>query len=61
MERLKGFALCAVLTACAAATVLDAGCTAYGEMRGTMPLLSADPVSQWVAMVDSRMTGVCRK
>ncbi len=60
MKRLQGFLLCLALTACAAAVALDAGCTAYGEARLSMPALGADPLSQWVAELDSRMTGACR-
>lgn len=49
-----------VLTACAGALAVGAGCNAYGEMRLTMPTLGADPLSEWVALLDARMTGACR-
>lgn len=56
----RGVALFLVLTACAAAVVVDAGCNAYGEARSTMPKLGNDAVSAWVAMLDTSMTRVCR-
>lgn len=49
-----------ILTACAAAVAIDAGCTAYGEARLTMPPLGTDPLSEWVAILDTRMTRACR-
>lgn len=58
---MRGFALCLVLTACAAGAIVDAGCNAYGEMRLTMPRpLGEGPLAEWVAVLDSRMTGACR-
>ena len=57
---LRAVALFLVLTACAAAVVVDRGCAAYGEARATMPPLGTDAVSVWVAMVDTSMTRVCR-
>jgi hypothetical protein len=56
----RGVALFLILTACAGAVVVDAGCNAYGEARSTMPPLGGDPVSAWVAMLDTSMTRVCR-
>jgi hypothetical protein len=57
----RAAALFLALTACAAAVVADAGCTAYGELRLTMPRpLGDDPLALWVAVLDSRMTGACR-
>ena len=57
----KGLILFVVLTACAAAvTIRDAGCLTYGEARLSMPALGTDPLSQWVAVLDGRMTAVCR-
>lgn len=49
-----------VLTACAATLAVGAGCAAYGEARLSMPPLGNDPVSQWVALLDGRMTGACK-
>lgn len=57
---LRAVALFLVLTACAAAVVVDRGCAAYGEARATMPALGDDAVSAWVAMLDSAMTAACR-
>lgn len=52
--------LCLFTAACAAAAI-DAGCSAYGEMRLSMPRpLGAGPLAEWVARLDSRMTGACR-
>lgn len=61
MEKLKGFLLCLVLTACAGAIGIDAGCSAYANARITMPRpLGTGPLDQWVAVLDATMTGVCR-
>ena len=57
---IKAVVVFLVLTACAAATVVGAGCVAYGQQRLSMPTLGDDPVSQWVAVLDGRMTEVCR-
>jgi hypothetical protein len=58
---LRAVALFLVVTACGAATVIvDAGCNAYGEARAAMPVLGSDPVSAWVAVLDTSMTRVCR-
>jgi hypothetical protein len=57
---LRAVALFLALTACAAAVVVDRGCAAYGDLRTDMPALGDDPVSAWVAKLDSAMTRVCR-
>lgn len=57
---LRAVALFLILTACAAAVVIDVGCNAYGEARATMPPLGGDALSAWVAMLDTSMTRVCR-
>lgn len=57
---LRAVALFVALTACAGALVVDRGCAAYGEARVTKPTLGNDPVSAWVAMLDTSMTRVCR-
>ena len=49
-----------ILTACAGAIALDAGCDRYGELRADMPRLGDDALSRWVAVLDSGMTGACR-
>ena len=59
-SNLRAVALFLVLTACAAAVVVDRGCAAYGEARVTMPPLGTDDLSAWVAMLDTSMTRVCR-
>ena len=66
---LMGFLLAILLTACAAATVIGAGCSAYAEMRLSMPTYNADfinmldreptPLLAWVNLLDARMTGAC--
>lgn len=57
---MRGVFLFFVLTACAAAVTIDVGCDAYAEVRISMPTLNVDPLSQWVARLDDRMTGTCR-
>lgn len=47
------------LSACTAVVSPDAGCASYEEARTVMPQLDLGPVSQWVAALDSRMTGTC--
>ena len=37
----------------------DAGCRTYREQRRDMPDLLGDPLSRWVAITDSAMTGAC--
>ena len=59
-SNLRAVALFLVLTACAAAVVVDRGCAAYGEARATMPALGDDALSAWIAMLDNSMTRVCR-
>lgn len=49
-----------ILTACAGAVALGAGCQTYGNLRLSMPTLGADPVSEWVAVLDNAMTRTCR-
>lgn len=56
-----GIAAFLLLTACAGMTAIGAGCSAYGEARLTMPQLGNDALSVWVADLDDRMTGACRK
>lgn len=60
---LKGFLLAILLSACAGATVLGAGCSAYAEARLDIPWdelsLSPHAVVAWVNLLDARMTGVC--
>lgn len=54
-------ALTLALSGCVAAVSPDAGCAAYGEARTTMPRpLGEGLLPQWVATLDSRMTGTCR-
>jgi ABC-type uncharacterized transport system auxiliary subunit len=51
-------ALCASLAGCVAG---DAGCATYGLQRPSMPPLSNDAAGRWVAVLDTAMTGACRK
>lgn len=37
----------------------DEGCLAYGSQRATMPPLGMSPLDEWVAVLDSAMTGAC--
>lgn len=53
------FIILLALGACAP-VLADSGCNVYGNARLSMPPLGTDPVSQWVAVVDSGMTGACR-
>ena len=57
---MRGLVVFLVLTACAGAVVIDAGCSRYAEARLTLPTLGTDAVSQWVAVLDGAMTGACR-
>jgi hypothetical protein len=57
---MRGVIAFLILTACAGAIVLDAGCNRYAELRPDMPTLGADPLSQWVSTLDGAMTGACR-
>jgi hypothetical protein len=57
---MRGLILFLALTACAAAVSLGPGCTTYGQQRLSMPALGADALSQWVARLDTAMTGACR-
>lgn len=41
------------------APVSDGGCLAYGAQRGTMPPLGMSPLDDWVAVLDTSMTGAC--
>ena len=49
-----------LLSGCAGTMAIGAGCSAYAEARLAMPLLGNDLLSEWVADLDDRMTGVCR-
>ena len=57
---MRGVLAFLVLTVCACAVAVDAGCAAYSELRLSMPTLGIDPLSQWVASLDDRMKGTCR-
>jgi hypothetical protein len=39
---------------------LGPGCTTYGQQRLSIPVLGTDALSQWVARLDTAMTGACR-
>ena len=54
------WSLVLVMSSCLGVGV-DAGCTAYGEQRLSMPRpIENTPLGQWVAVTDSRLTGACR-
>lgn len=59
-HKARAVALFLILTACAGAVVVDVGCNAYAESRSQRPTLGADAVSEWVAELDSAMTGACK-
>jgi hypothetical protein len=40
---------------------IDAGCLTYGQQRRTMPPLTIDERSGWIAETDTAMTATCRK
>lgn len=48
---------------CAETTAVgDAGCASYGEARLALPvdyLRVGEPLSEWIADTDDRMTGTC--
>jgi hypothetical protein len=57
---IRALILTLALSGCVATASPDAGCAAYGEARATMPRpLVDEPLPQWVAALDSRMTGAC--
>lgn len=62
--KLAALAAFAILTACAGAVAIGAGCDTYREQRRTMPVedLAAAPrsVLDWVNGLDAAMTRVCR-
>lgn len=54
-----------ILTACAGAVAVGAGCDAYGDQRRRMPsdeALAASPVEvlRWINALDAAMTAACR-
>ncbi len=62
--RAQGMIAALLLTACAGATGVGAGCNAYAEERLKMPaddVLVQAPLAvvQWINLLDARMTGVC--
>lgn len=61
MRRAAPFILALIVTACAGAVSLDAGCAKYGQWRADMPRpLPDDALGAWVAGLDAAMTGACR-
>lgn len=62
MSRYLCAAIALLLAGCVqspAPVVVDAGCAEYGRQRGAMPPLDLQPLSVWVAVMDSGMTGTC--
>lgn len=57
---MKPLAAFLLLTACAGAVAIGAGCSTYGTLRLSMPPLGADAVSEWVSVLDAAMTRACR-
>lgn len=50
-----------LLTGCAGMMAIGAGCSAYAAERLKRPALGTDSLSIWVADLDDRMTGSCRR
>lgn len=64
-KRLQGLIIGLLLTACAGATGIGAGCRAYAEHRLSLPsdeVLVAAPreLLEWLNLLDARMLGVCK-
>lgn len=62
--RAAAFLAFLILTACAGAVAVGAGCDAYGEQRRKMPsdeALAASPpeVFRWINALDAAMTSAC--
>ena len=61
---LRGFLIAILLSGCAAATVILPGCSAYAEMRLSLPwdaLAQSEPeFVQWFNFLDKRLADVCR-
>ena len=61
---LTGFLAATLLTACAGAVGIDAGCRAYTEARLTLPFDDLSdapkPVVDWINLMDARMFAVCK-
>lgn len=51
--------LALALAGCVQTVPGDAGCMVYAQQRATMPPLGMDPLDEWVAVLDSSMTGAC--
>jgi len=57
---LTGFLIATFLTACAAATVIGAGCSVYREARLEMPEVTASgEFLQWFNALDAAMFDAC--
>ena len=60
---LTGLTLGVLLTACAGATLIGAGCQTYGEARKGMPveaIATAEPaLALWIDSLDFAMTKAC--
>jgi len=63
--RVQGFLLAMLLTACAGAMIVGAGCKVYGEARLDLPYdeLSRAPenLARWINSTDKGMTEACTK
>ena len=63
-KMLQGFLIATLLTACAAASVVGAGCEAYFEQRLSLPfdelVESPREVILWIDFLDVRMNEVCK-
>ena len=63
-KMLQGFLIATLLSACAAASIVGAGCEAYFEQRLSLPfdeLVEAPrEVILWIDFLDVRMNEVCK-
>lgn len=62
-DRLMGLTVALLLSACAGATVIGAGCRIYAEARRDMPVeaisMTSVEVAGWIDSLDFAMTKAC--
>lgn len=56
---IRALLLCLVLAACGHQPTPEAACEVYGQHRADMPALGMSALDEWVATLDSAMTGAC--
>lgn len=55
----RAMILCLVLAGCVGQPATNGACLAYGAQRATMPPLGTEALDEWVAVLDTAMTGAC--